>query len=171
MKNYIGVADWSKWAGKSSVLAEIMKKSNEVSIVLSLDEIRRKAQMTATRENNNKAYQELIRQAKIWIKDWKNVFIDCGLIQEKLEILENTSKELDVPLYKFFLDWPYEVLMDRVRQRDLKDGKVFNEERFDMLYKVLRQKEFTDYIFFDTTEHLPEEIANQIIVYIEQKNK
>ena len=75
----------------------------------------------ATNENNNIAYKKLLDQAKKSAEAGKNIIIDCGMIEEKLKALEMFAENNTIKLHKYFLEAPYDILMQRVKERDLNE--------------------------------------------------
>jgi len=161
-KSYVILLDGPKGSWKSSISLALKNKISD-SIFLSLDLIRRGMNLKATNENNKTAYESLLKQAKQSIEEWKNVIIDCGMIEEKLKALEVVTKNIDINIYKYFLEAPYDTLLQRVKDRDIKEWKATDEGRFKYTYEMIKSKQLINYTTFDTSKLSTEEIANQII--------
>lgn len=169
MQNTIILLDWSKWSWKTSVSKEIIKQAKKYIkkdfVVISLDNIRRNLKLKATSENNEIAFQKLLASMKEQSENWKNIIIDCGLVEDKLKRLEESIDNIndDTVLYKFFLDGDYQELENRVKERDKQDNKEFNPETFKKVYYLIRNKSFDWYKKFDTWKLSSEKIATQIV--------
>lgn len=121
--NYVILLDWPKGAWKSSV-SVILNDIISWSVILSLDVIRRNIPYSmATTRYNQMAYELLLEQMKKEIRLWKHIIIDCGMIEEKLIMLQEAVSETGVLLYKYYLEGPYEVLFARVKNRDIQEWK------------------------------------------------
>lgn len=170
--NTVLILDWSKWSGKTSfskAIQEIIKsKIQKEFIILSLDDIRQELNLKANAENNEIAFQNILKSAKDYWEKWIGVIIDCWLIEEKLKRLENTLKNSTI--YKIFLDGKYQDLKKRVQKRDKKQGKKFNEKRFDELYHLMRNKSFDWYSILDTSSLTKNEIIKKAIEKIITKH-
>ena len=93
----------------------------------------------------------------------KGVVLDCGLVQDKHDRAVALAERLAVPLYKYALIAPRDILLSRVRERDVSKGKATDEERFEYTYGVQQAKDFEGYEVFDTSKISPEEIGNIIV--------
>lgn len=162
-KNYIILLDGPKGSWKSSISLALKNEVSD-SIFLSLDITRRNMNMKANNENNKIAFENLLKQAKQSMEQGKNVIIDCGMIEERLKTLEAVAKNINIPLYKYFLEAPYNTLLERVKERDLKEWKTTDVERFKYVYEMVKNKQFNNYKVFDTSKLSTEEIANQILI-------
>jgi cytidylate kinase len=63
-----------------------------------------------------------------------------------------------------FLTAPYEVLVERVRARDVTKGKELNLQRFDEVYKIVMHKDFSQYLVLDTSMLSVTQIAQKIMM-------
>lgn len=168
MQNCIILLDGSKGAGKSTTAALLREEISD-NIFLSLDEIRRAIPNSmATAEYNQLAYDKLLVQAESAVKEGKNIIIDCGLTEQKLQALEEMVDRMEVPLHKYFLEAPYDVLVQRVKDRDIIDDKTTDEARMKYVHEVVRDKPFTNYTTFDTSMVSTQDIVEKIIQDIKQ---
>ena len=158
-KNYVILLDGPKGSWKSSISLALKNRTSD-SIFLSLDLIRRGMNLKATNENNKIAYKSLLEQTEQAVEEWKNVIIDCGMIEEKLKALEMTAKNININIYKYFLEAPYDILLQRVKDRDIKEWKITDEDRFKYTYEMVKSKQFINYTTFDTSKLCTEEIAD-----------
>ena len=72
-------------------------------------------------------------------------------------------KKHHLSLHKFSLTAPYDVLRLRVEKRDNERGKVFDRERFDVIYKALQVKPFDDFCMIDSYKLSPEEMLKAVL--------
>lgn len=156
--------DGSKGAGKTSVGAFLIKEINNASI-LSLD-IERRAlpnkEKTRT-ELNREAFEIIIKKARELLKDDHALVVDCGLLKERIQRFEDLSQETHTKLYKFFLKASHDTLLERVLSRDRMHGNDTNVERFEEVYKIVHDKNFSDFIVIDTDTLNVEDVARAII--------
>jgi|GEM_PF-1007618 len=163
MKRFIIVLDGPKGSGKTTISAEIKKQLSNIQY-LSLDELRRSIpKAKATADFNQQAFGMLLEEVTKKYEEGSNIIIDCGLVEQKLQDLEVVVKALGAKLYKYSLVAPFEVLLERVKQRDIQNGKETDEKRFTYLYDVLQAKAFTGYTVFDTHKLSLDDIVEQII--------
>lgn len=167
--NYIILLDWPKGSWKSSI-STILYENITNLVILSLDNIRRNIPKSkASAEYNLLAYNILLDQMKWELQKWNNIVIDCGLVQEKLNMLEKQVDTRWVLLLKYYLDGSYDTLLKRVRDRDIKEWKQTNEERFSYIYDILKAKQFINYTYFNVDLQSAQEIANIIISDVDRK--
>ena len=163
MQNYIILLDGSKGAGKSTTASLLREKISD-NILLSLDEIRRSIpNAIATAEYNQLAYDKLLQQAESSIKEGKNIIIDCGLTEQKLQVLEEMVERMQVPLHKYFLEAPYDVLIQRVKECNIVENKTTDNNRIKYVHKVVNAKIFTNYTILDTNTLSTQDIVEKII--------
>jgi len=161
--------DGSKGSGKTTVGKLLEKKILNVDY-LSLDEIRRAIpDAKATAHFNQLAFDELLGKLHRAISEGNIAIIDCGLTKEKLDTLEIAVATLGVKMHKYSLSTSPEILIDRVKQRDLRQGKRTDKERFDYVYKLQQAKEFNDYTTIDTQSSSPDEIVGEIITALNKE--
>jgi gluconate kinase len=85
-------------------------------VIVSFDVIRYELSWSANDINNEIAFQKLLERIDALNKNNKNIIIDCGLVADKLYRLEKLIN--NKPLIKVFLDGDYNILKNRVMQRD-----------------------------------------------------
>jgi thymidylate kinase len=161
--------DGSKGAGKTSVGALLIKEINDASI-LSLD-IERRAlpnKEKSRTELNTEAFEIIMEKARDLLGGGHNIIVDCGLLKERIQRFEDLSWETHTKLYKFFLKASHDTLLGRVRSRDRMHGNDTNVERFEEVYKIVHDKDFSDFIVIDTDELSAEDVARAIIKEIQR---
>ena len=156
--------DGSKGAGKTSVSALLVEKINNLS-VLSLDVERRALPNKAKSrtELNREAFEIIIKKAKILLEEGHNIVVDCGLLTERIKRFDDLSQEKSAKLYKFFLKASHDSLLERVRSRDRASGNDTNVERFEEVYKIVHNKDFSDFTIIDTDKLSLAEVVRVII--------
>jgi len=163
--------DGSKGAGKSTIAAILMEQI-ENSLYLSSDEIRRTFPAEPKRdirEKNKEAFEIIITKTIEGLKNKMNVIVDCGVSEERALRFEKISREMDTPLYKFFLKAKYETQLDRVKERDKSKGKEStNVERFDEIYHYFNKKNLDDYVVLETDVLDTRQVVETILKTIAQ---
>jgi len=91
------------------------------------------------------------------------------MIQEKIDMLEVIADKMNVSLYKYYLEGSYDVLLQRVKDRDIKQWKTTDEDRFKYIYDKLNSKVFIDYNYLNIETQSSQEIASMIIKDISEK--
>jgi predicted kinase len=156
--------DGSKGAGKTSVAAFLIKEINDASI-LSLD-IERRAlpdKEKSRTELNKEAFEIIMRKGISLLGDGHSIVVDCGLTKERVQRFEDLARDAHTKLYKFFLKALHDTLLERVRSRDRMHGNDTNVERFEEVFKIVHDKDFSDFIMIDTDELSAENVAGAII--------
>lgn len=165
-KPYIILIDGPKGSGKTSVWELLKEKLPDVEF-LSLDEERRKIpNARATDDFNNQAFEIIYEKIKEALGRKKSVLLDAGVKPERIERIDQIAQTFEVPILKFALIAPQDVLLSRIRDRDMKKGKATDEERFWYTYHAQQSKDFKDFIIFDTSKIFSEEIASKIYAEI-----
>ena len=72
-------------------------------------------------------------------------------------------ERMQVPLYKYFLEAPYNVLVQRVKERNIVENKTTDENRIKYVHKVVNAKPFIDYTILDTNTLSAQDIVEKII--------
>ncbi len=166
MKNFVIVLDGPKGAGKTT-LANLLKEKLENMEILSLDVIRRSLPgAKATTEFNRIAFAMLLEKLPKLLEEKRNVIIDMGLSEERFAALKQLAMEYGASIRAYSLIAPRELLLERVTARDKREGKTTNEERFQEIYAAQQAKSFGNFMVFDTSALSPEEIANTIVMGI-----
>ncbi len=159
---WIIALDGSKGAGKST-LVEAFLKSNPQTLELSLDKERRALGIVGTSfEKNKVTFKTIEAKLKAALDEKKNIILDCGLYPERIDFLESISAKYNADLHLVFLTAPYEHLVARVKARDKRNGRPFNQERFDEVYKVVTDKDYSKFTVLDSSEHSPEELTGKL---------
>jgi predicted kinase len=160
--------DGSKGAGKSTTAKKLTQQLDNL-IYLSIDNIRRTFPTDPNRDirdKNEEAFGIIITKAKEALVNKQNVVIDCGVSEARAEKLEDLTREMGTPLYKFFLRASYDTQLDRVKERDRSKGRADTDiERFDEIYHYFNKKNLADYTIIET-DLLP---LDQIIEIILKK--
>ena len=158
------ILDGAKGAGKSSV-GEILIQKIKNAIILAFDTERKNLtnQERNRAETSNETFERILEKGEALILSGDTVIIDCGLTENRVSELEKLATKTNSKLYKFLLRADYETLLERVKERDSKNNKDTNVERFDEVYKIINNKEFSDFRVINTDTLRPSEIANIIL--------
>lgn len=163
MKKYLILLDGPKGAGKST-LSELLEKTLSHTEFFGIDKERNLLQRTdSITDDNERAFQAILGKLEIAFEQSKNAVIDCGVTQKRLDTIEALVKKYHFSLHKFSLTAPYNVLRLRVEKRDNEKGKVFNQERFDVIYKALQSKPFDDFCMIDSDKLSPQEMLEVVL--------
>jgi predicted kinase len=88
-------------------------------MTVGMDAIRHDMSLSVSEENNEIAFKRMLKEINTNIKEGQNTIVDCGLVKNKLERLEDLVKKTEKTiLYKIFLDGSYDELKRRVKNRD-----------------------------------------------------
>lgn len=166
------ILDGSKGAGKSTT-AELLCKQLHNSVHLSIDNERHKLvnQEGTIQERNSRAFEVLLNKTTALIKENKNSIIDCGLLAERVLMIEELAREKNTPLYKFLLKAPYDIQLERVRERDALKGKQTDEDRFEKVHNSLHSKSFESFVIIETDKNNPEEVVGVILKNITKQEQ
>lgn len=161
---FLILIDGPKGAGKTTVSALLKERLKDVEF-LSLDKEREAlTDRTDSLSADNKRASHIVTEKLVAaLALGKNVFIDTGLTEERMQIFEQIAQEHNVMCYKFALTAPYEVLCARVKARSEAKGSRFDQERFDVTYKLQQSKSFAGFKIIDSSQSSPEEIADSIV--------
>lgn len=156
--------DGSKGAGKTSV-SNILVQCLEKTVSLSIDTERHALlnQEKNITELNKEAFEVIFEKIDSQLGKGLSVVVDCGLTEERVSRLESLARSKNVKTYKFFLDAPYEVLLERVRLRDESRGRQTDEKRFEEVFKIIHSKDLSEFLVIRTDILTLEEIAAKII--------
>lgn len=156
--------DGSKGAGKSTTSEHILK-SHPKAIGISLDFVRKDIGIEGTSFGKNKiAFEEVKSRIAHALEDGKCVLLDCGLDDYRIASIKQLADKYDADTMFVFLTAPYEVLVERVRARDVTKGKELNLQRFDEVYKIVMHKDFSQYLVLDTSMLSVTQIAQKIMM-------
>ncbi len=160
--------DGSKGAGKSTA-AKLLCEQLDNATCLSLDNERHliSNKEETIQERNNRAFEAILNKSTFYIKEKKNIIIDCGLIAERVPVLEKLAEENKVPLYKFLLKASYDTQLERVRVRDTLKNKETDTARFEQVHESLYNKSFENFVIIETDKNSPEEVVSTILKEIE----
>ena len=156
--------DGPKGAGKSSVSQILADKLDNV-ICLSLDAERRALpdQGRGRTELNKEAFENIIHKTERFLKENRNLIIDCGLTEERVQRLERVASDGNAQIYKFLLQASRGTLLGRVRMRDSAKNQKTNVERFDEVLKIVHAKEFSNFNIIETDGLSVKEVADRIL--------
>ncbi len=160
---WIIALDGSKGAGKSTLVETFLKESPD-TLELSLDKERRALGIVGTSFEKNKITFKTI-EAKLTdaMGERRNVILDCGLYQERIDFLESISAKCNADLHLVFLTAPYEDLINRVKARDKRNERPFNQERFDEVYRVVTDKDYSMFTILDSSKYSPKELSQKLV--------
>lgn len=135
---------------------------------MSLDVERRSLpnQQRTRTELNKEAFENVLEKTNIVLEKDFNVVIDCGLTQDRISAIENLATDKNATVYRFLLNAPYEVLLERVQFRDSSKGKTTDEARFEEVFHIVHSKDFDGFQIIETDSSTPEEIATKIIALL-----
>lgn len=158
--------DGSKGAGKSTT-SHLLLNSLENAVYLSLDEVRRTLSVEPIRDiriRNQEAFEIVVKETKKEIEEGKNLIIDCGLSEARQSLFEKIASDTHTPLYKFFLKAPYEVQLQRVKERDAIKGKTSTDiQRFDEVHTHIHSKKLDGFTIVETDTLTPQEVVSFIL--------
>ena len=159
MKKFLIVIDGPKGAGKST-LADLLVKSIPNTELFSIDGERRLIEKTGDKDRDNRAaFLSIVQKLEQLFLNGGNAIVDSAVFGDRLVILEDLVKRFDVQLHKLSLTAPSEVLRNRVKEREEAKGRIFDEERFEQLLKVVKDVSLDGFTVFDTQKVTAQEIA------------
>ena len=156
--------DGSKGAGKTSV-SNILVKHLQATVSLSIDTERHVLlnQERSLTELNKEAFEVVVEKIASHLGKSLSVVVDCGLTQERVSRLENLARGKNAKVYRFFLDAPYEMLLERVRARDKSRGRQTDEKRFEEVFRIIHAKDLKTFQVIETDILTSEQISDKII--------
>lgn len=116
--------------------------------------------------DNTKAFELLAGHIKEVFEQKENAVVDSGLSEGRVEIFDKIGSEYGIKVLKFSLIASYEVLRQRVMERDASKGKVFDQNRFDYTFKAQQNKSFENFEIIDSSKSSPKEISEIIYAKI-----
>ena len=158
MKNYLILLDGPKGAGKST-LSALLEINLPNTKFFGIDKERNLLERTGSiKDDNEHAFQAILKKLKTVFEQGKNAVIDCGVTERRLDMLEAMAKEYDLVFHKFSLTAPYDVLRSRVEERAKLKGKKFDLQRFDVIHKALQAKSLDGFCIIDSDKLTPQEM-------------
>ncbi len=163
MKQRLILFDGPKGAGKTTIRKLLTVRLPSV-VFLNLDRIRVQIQRPneSIPDANARATEVLSKEIAVALDAGQTVFVDSGLTENRLRTLEAIGRERSIPILKYQLIAPVEILLDRVRTRDAEKGKPTNEARFKETYTLQQAKSTDGFTVFDTSILSAEEVAESI---------
>ena len=160
---YIIYLDGAKGVGKSTVCALLKKKLTE-TIFLDWGCVWREVYDKKPKDEDDILVLETaIRKVKSILESGVGVLLDNHLTNKRMQAFDFLAKECGVVVLKYHMTAPIEILLERVRARDLENGTLTNIERFYSMHKIQQDKDFSGFKVLDTTVLSPNDIANIII--------
>lgn len=159
------VLDGPKGVGKSTTTAALRKLVPDM-VDISLDFVRRDIGIEGTSfEKNKVAFEEVKVRVEQALAGEHAVILDCGLNDYRIAALNTVARMTHSGIIYFFLKAPYEILVARVAARDKAKARQFNKHRFDEVYELVMDKDFSKFHVIDTSLYTATAVASQIYQY------
>lgn len=163
MKTHLILLDGAKGAGKSTI-SGLLKSALPGLMVLDWGTLwRRVSDTKPLHEDDPIVLEAAVQYVRSLLNSNANILLDNHLTEKRARAFDLVGKECGVRVLKYHLTAPPEVLLERVRQRDAKNGQPTDEERFHAMHRMQQSKDFSEFKAFDTTTLSPEAIAKSIV--------
>ncbi len=159
---WIIALDGSKGAGKSTLVTELLQRYPQAKEV-SLDKERRaQGYETTSFEINETVFETMKPKIDQLLSAGNDIIVDCGLNDIRINALHQASEKHHARLELVFLTAPYDVLLQRVEERSRSQGRSNNRQRFEEVYKLVNDKDLSDFAVLDSAKLDPKELANAV---------
>ena len=153
--NFLILLDGAKGAGKSTVCDLLQLRLPNTFFT---------GYKQKPKEEDDRAMMNVaIQQVREHLNAGENVVIHNHLTAKRLQVFSQLGEECGAMVLKYHLTAPVEVLLQRLRQRDVSMGRETDEKRFHAVHRTQQAKDFSEFKSFDTTTLSPEAIAGRIL--------